>query len=272
MRELGVVNVDINVLGPLSARTSGLSITPTAAKPRKVLATLAVYANEVVPVTMLFDELWGEDIPRSATTTLQTYVFHLRNLIAGAERDPKDVLQTQPGGYLLRTHGGVVDALEFERLANAGHRAREAGDFQAASLDFRAALACWSGPVLVDVQRGEVLEVEAVRLQEARLSVLDRRIDADLRLGRHHELVGELTALVARNRGHEGLHAHLMVALYRSGRRGEAADVYRRLRTGLVAEVGLEPSPALHQLQRLILTGDPRLAAPDGADRFLQVG
>nr|QEO75105.1 transcriptional regulator, SARP family [uncultured bacterium] len=264
--------MDINVLGPLTARTAGISITPTAAKPRKVLATLAVYANEVVPVTMLFEELWGEDIPRSATTTLQTYVFHLRNLIGLAHSDPKDVLQTQPGGYLLKTDGGAVDALEFERLADAGHRAREAGDFHGAADKFREALACWNGPALVDVQQGDVLEVEAHRLHEARLSVLDRRIDADLRLGRHHEMVGELTALVARNRNHEGLCAHLMVALYRSGRRGEATDVYRRLRASLVNDLGLEPSPALHQLQRLILTGDPRLSVADDADRLLHVG
>ena len=208
--------MDINVLGPLTAREDGISITPTAAKPRKVLATLAVYANEIVPVTMLFEELWGEDIPRSATTTLQTYVFHLRNLIGLVCDDPKDVLQTQPGGYLLRTGDGTVDALEFERLAAGGHRAREAGDFRGAAEKFREALGCWNGSALVDVQQGDVLEVEAQRLNEARLSVLDRRIDADLRLGRHHEMVSELTALVARNRTHEGLCAHLMVALYRS--------------------------------------------------------
>nr|AGS49425.1 putative SARP family protein [uncultured bacterium esnapd4]QEO75011.1 omn36 [uncultured bacterium] len=264
--------MDINVLGPLTAREDGVSITPTAAKPRKVLAMLAVYANEIVPVTMLFEELWGEDIPRSATTTLQTYVFHLRNLIGLVCDDPKDVLQTQPGGYLLRTGDGTVDALEFERLAAGGHRAREAGDFRGAAEKFREALGCWNGAALVDVQQGDVLEVEAQRLNEARLSVLDRRIDADLRLGRHHEMVSELTALVARNRTHEGLCAHLMVALYRSGRRGEAADVYRRMRASLVNELGLEPSPALHRLQRLVLAGDQNLAAADDADWLLNVG
>jgi SARP family transcriptional regulator, regulator of embCAB operon len=266
--------VDIDVLGPLTARIAGVSITPSAAKPRKVLAMLAVHADEVVPVASLYEELWGEAVPRSAGTTLQTYVFHLRGLIGAAMKqaqvdgDPKAVLLTQPGGYLLR--GGVVDVKEFDRRALEGHRAREKGDFRAAARLFREALAYFRGEALVDVQAGPMLEVELDRLNEARLNVLDRRIDCDLRLGRHHELVGELTALVARNRMHEGLTAHLMVALYRCGRRGHAVEVYRRLRQNLVNELGLEPSPALHRLQRLILTADARLALPAEAEAQLE--
>jgi DNA-binding SARP family transcriptional activator len=252
--------VDIEVLGPLAVRIGGASVTPTGAKPRKVLALLAVNADQVVPVPDLFEELWADNVPRSAHTTLQTYILQLRNLIAAAaDGSPKRVLVTRPGGYMLDTAGGNVDVRDFERLAGLGHRAREAGDYVMASARFREALAVFSGPALMDVPVGPILEVETHRLREAQLNVLDRRIDADLRLGRHYELLSELTALVARNRTHEGLCAHLMVALHRSGRRGEAVDAYRRMRQSLVTQLGLEPSPALHQLQRLILSGDPRL-------------
>lgn len=264
--------MDIDVLGPLAAREGGVSVAPTAAKPRKVLAMLAVHADQVVPMASLFEELWGEDIPRSANTTVQTYILHLRNLIGTALsqsatselRDPKRILVTYPGGYLLDTMGGRVDVRDFDRLAMAGHRARELGDFESASKSFSEALTIWRGRALVDVQSGSLLEVEAHRLEEARLNVLDRRIDADLRLGRHHELLGELAGLVGRYRTHEGMHAHLMLALYRSGRRGEAIDVYRRLRTCLVNELGLEPSPSLRRLQHAILMSDPRLAEQGG--------
>jgi len=267
--------VDIDVLGPLVARQAGGSVVPTAAKPRKVLAMLTVHADQVVPMASLFEELWGEDIPRSANTTVQTYILHLRNLIGAAlaqaegPTDAKRVLVTYPGGYLLDTMGGRVDVRDFDKLAALGHRARELGDFEAASRNFTDALAIWRGRALVDVQTGSLLEVEAHRLEEARLNVLDRRIDADLRLGRHHELLGELAGLVGRYRTHEGLHAHLMLALYRSGRRGEAIDVYRRMRTGLVNELGLEPSPTLRRLQHAILMSDRRLTE-FGAETMLE--
>lgn len=258
--------MDIDILGPLVARESGASVVPTAAKPRKVLAMLTVHADQVVPMASLFEELWGEDIPRSANTTVQTYILHLRNLIGAAlagadgQKDAKRVLVTYPGGYLLDTMGGRVDVREFDKLAALGHRARELGDYEIASRHFTEALSIWRGRALVDIQTGPLLEVESHRLEEARLNVLDRRIDADLRLGRHHELLGELAGLVGRYRTHEGLHAHLMLALYRSGRRGEAIDVYRRMRTGLVNELGLEPSPSLRRLQHAILMSDRRLA------------
>ena len=260
--------MEIGLLGPLTVLLDGVAVQPSATKPRKVLATLAMYADQHVPTARLFEELWGGDIPRSANTTVQTYILHLRNLIGAAldqsdtdgRSDAKRVLVTYPGGYLLDTMGGRVDVREFDRLAALGHQAREMGDFEGASRHFNDALGIWRGRTLVDVHTGPLLEVESHRLEQARLDVLDRRIDADLRLGRHHELLGELVELVGRYRTHEGLHAHLMLALYRSGRPGEAIDVYRRLRTGLVNELGLEPSPSLRRLEHAILMSDRRLA------------
>ncbi|MEV8309133.1 AfsR/SARP family transcriptional regulator [Streptomyces flavidovirens] len=276
--------MDIDVLGALAVRENGISITPSAPKPRQVLALLALHADQVVPVASLIEELWGEQPPRSARTTLQTYVLQLRDLIStalehepeGAEpRTAKDVLVTSPGGYLLNTSGGTNDVREFERLAGTGYRAMDAGDFPAAARQLREALDLWTGAALADVHTGPQLEMEARCLEETRLCALDQRIEADLRLGRHRELLGELTVLVRRHRTHETLHGQLMLALHRSGRRSEALDVYQRLRNALVGELGLEPSAALRRLQRSVLMAGPEsLPGParDGAERHSRVG
>lgn len=274
--------MDIDVLGALAVRVNGISITPTAPKPRQVLALLALHADRVVPVSALMEELWDTTQPRSARTTLQTYVLQLRELItaalekgdregnggsAGERRTAKDVLVTTPGGYLLSSCGGRSDVRTFERLASMGYESMSAGDFPAAARQLSEALGLWSGSAFADVQAGTQLEMEIKRLDESRLCALEQRIEADLRLGRHRELLSELTVLVNRYRTHESLHAQFMLALYRSGRRGEALDVYQQLRTTLVRELGLEPSLALRRLQRSILTATPdsTVAAPDGS-------
>ncbi|MEU7555706.1 AfsR/SARP family transcriptional regulator [Streptomyces sp. NPDC044571] len=280
--------MDIDVLGALAVRENGVSITPTAPKPRQVLALLALHADQVVPVAALIEELWGGEPPRSARTTLQTYVLQLRALIAtalekgagaGAEspqdaesaredasRTAKDVLVTLPGGYLLNSGGGTLDVREFDRLAGMGYRAMDAGDFPSAARLLREALALWSGAAFADVQGGVQLDMETRRLEETRLCALDQRIEADLRLGRHRELLAELTVLVSRYRTHENLHGQFMLALHRSGRRGEALDVYQRLRATLVRELGLEPSSGLRRLQRSILMAGPENLAEVGAE------
>ncbi|MFD9125577.1 BTAD domain-containing putative transcriptional regulator [Kitasatospora sp. NPDC059571] len=260
--------MDIGVLGPCQVTQGGVSVVPTAVKPRKVLALLALHPDQVVSVPALVEELWDGDPPRSVQTTLQTYVLQIRNLITAAlarnpredlPLGPKSVLTTQPGGYLLDTHGGLDDAAEFERLAASGHRTMAAGDCATASTRFRQALELWRGPALVDVQLGPLLEVEVTRLEETRMSILSQRIEADLRLGRHHEILGELAGLAARYPTQEGLHAQFILALYRAGRRSGALEAYHRLRTLLGEELGLDPSPALQQLQAGMLASDPGL-------------
>ncbi|MFJ4862015.1 BTAD domain-containing putative transcriptional regulator [Streptomyces sp. NPDC088748] len=298
--------MDIDVLGALAVRENGISITPTAPKPRQVLALLALHADQVVPVSALIEELWAGEPPRSARTTLQTYVLQLRALIAGAlergtatatgpgagdddtptgtaagagagrvVRTAKDILVTLPGGYLLSSGGGTLDVREFDRLAGTGYRAMDAGDFPGAARLLREALALWSGPAFADVQGGIQLDMETRRLEETRLCALDQRIEADLRLGRHRELLAELTVLVTRYRTHENLHGQFMLALHRSGRRGEALDVYQRLRATLVRELGLEPSIALRRLQRSILMAGPESPAEahaePGGERLVRV-
>ncbi|MFI8213738.1 AfsR/SARP family transcriptional regulator [Streptomyces werraensis] len=276
--------MDIDVLGALSVRENGISVTPTAPKPRQVLALLALQADQVVPVRTLMDELWGERPPRSARTTLQTYVLQLRELISAAlrrdlentaGRTAKDVLVTLPGGYLLNTSDGTSDVREFERLAGLGYRAMDADDFAGAARHLRDALGLWTGGALADVQTGAQLEIETRRLEETRLCALDQRIEADLRLGRHRELLGELTVLVSRHRTHENLHGQLMLALHRSGRRSEALEVYQRLRNALVRELGLEPSAGLRRMQRSILMSGPEsvpVGAAVGSERLSRVG
>ncbi|MFF7357278.1 MULTISPECIES: AfsR/SARP family transcriptional regulator [Streptomyces] len=253
--------MDIEVLGGFAARLGSTRIVPTAPKPRQVLALLALNAGQPVPAAVLVEELWGARPPRSARTTLQTYVLRLRELIdsalpgaAGApRRTAKQVLVTLPGGYLLETGAGTLDFREFDRLSAEGYRAMEAGDHTGAARLLHAALALWTGPAFVDIQPGRHLEVQARRLEEARLCALDRRIEVDLLLGRHRELLPELTVLVERYHLHESLYRQFMLALYRAGRPGEALRVYQRLRGTLVRELGLEPSAPVQRLQQSIL-------------------
>ncbi|MEU6199653.1 AfsR/SARP family transcriptional regulator [Streptomyces sp. NPDC047061] len=265
--------MDIGLLGALNVRENGASIAPTAPKPRQVLALLALHADQVVSVPTLIEELWAGTPPRSARTTLQTYVLQLRELIAAALRrgaDPggaaarsaKDVLETLPGGYLLAAGGGGSDIREFDRLREQGGRAMDDGNLAGASGTLRQALDLWSGPPFADVPTGVHLGTEARRLEESRLFALDQRIEADLRLGRHRELLAELTVLTSRHPSHENLHAQFMLALYRSGRRGEALLAYQRLRTLLVRDLGLEPSARLRRLQQSILTATAENPGP----------
>ncbi|MFF3067864.1 BTAD domain-containing putative transcriptional regulator [Kitasatospora sp. NPDC057904] len=273
--------MEIRVLGALGVRVCGESVVPSAPKPRQVLALLALRADQVVPAGVLAEELWSGRPPRSARTTVQTYVLQLRDLIdkALAQADEpcaatcaKDVLVTSPGGYMLNTGGGTVDLHEFERLAGLGYRAMDGGDHALAARQLADALALWRGPALADVPLGGQLAVEAKRLEETRLCALDQRIEADLRLGRHRVLLAELTVLVDRYRTHESLHGQYMLALHRSGRRGEALEAYQRLRNTLVRELGMEPSAGLRRLQRTILLAGPERVEPDRPAAVPSVG
>ncbi|MFJ3964857.1 BTAD domain-containing putative transcriptional regulator [Streptomyces sp. NPDC090036] len=254
----------IQVLGPLSAEVNGGSIVPTAGKPRQVLSLLALYPGRVIPVPTLMEEIWGTQPPQSALTTLQTYILQLRRRLGtamgpGAPGGAKDVLATRHGGYLLQVPEESVDVHHYERLAREGQSAFESGDDRVSADRLRAALDLWRGPALVDVRVGPILDIEVLRLEESRLVTVERRIDADLRLGRHAELIAELTDLTARHPQHEGLHSQVMVALYRSGRQATALDVYRRLRGRLIEDLGVEPSPQLQRLHQAMLAVDPQL-------------
>ncbi|GAA3397980.1 AfsR/SARP family transcriptional regulator [Streptomyces roseoviridis] len=259
----------IRILGPLEAESDGVRAVPTAAKTRQILALLALHPGQLVPVSTLWEEVWGPVPPRSAHTTFQTYVLRLRRVLAtaldegGATPDAtgaaRRLLATGHGGYLLRVAEEDVDAFVFQRTARAGHAAFADGDSELASRLLRQALALWRGPALVDVRAGSALRIHAAALEESRLLATERRIDADLRLGRHTELLSELVELTERHPAHERLYAQAMVAFYRSGRQSAALDLYRRLRRRLIEDLGLEPAPQLQRLHQAMLAVDPRL-------------
>lgn len=256
--------MEIKILGPLEAVVNGVSIVPTASKPRQVFVMLALHAGQVVSVDALMDELWGDELPRSAATTLQTYVLQLRRRLEDALRtDPsrgaKDILRSRRNGYLLDATPQDIDVYAYERLVAEGRRAFDTGDPETASRLLSEALGVWRGPALNDVANGRRLAVEVVRLEENRLIVLEGRIEADLALGRHYSVLGELAVLTAQHPWHENLHAFYMIALYRAGRQWRALDVYQQLRETLVREFGLQPSRWLQQVQQAILKADPLL-------------
>ncbi|WP_330452901.1 MULTISPECIES: BTAD domain-containing putative transcriptional regulator [unclassified Streptomyces] len=261
--------VRFGILGPLEVSGGA----PAAAKLRGVLGTLLVRANEVVSVDALIDELWPDSPPRTAATTLQVYVSHLRKALrtAGPHHDRETLLTRRPG-YLARVTPDELDSTAFIGLARRGHQALNDGDFAAAADLQRRALALWRGPLLSDIPHGPLLEGAAVRMDEARTTALDERVRAELHLGMHRELVPELHELAAEFPLREEFHAHLMVALYRCGRQAEALRVFTRLRHTLVDELGIEPGPRSRRLQQLILAGDPALARPEPGPRPVAVG
>jgi len=262
---LDSTQISIQLLGPLSASSGIRAVTPNAAKQREVLALLALNAGRVVTVSTLIEELWGDRPPRSSATTLQTYIFHLRNSLAvdmPREQVASELLRTRHSGYLLECN---TDVEEFRRLARAGREAAETGDPLTVSDLLGQALDLWRGPALSDVRQGRILETEAASLEETRLGLLERRIQADLALHRHADILGELTMLVARHPMNENFAGLLMTALYRSGHVARALDAFQRLRTVLDDELGIDPSPRMQRLHQAILSGE----TADDMDTFL---
>ncbi|AQU68936.1 BTAD domain-containing putative transcriptional regulator [Streptomyces niveus] len=261
--------MEIGVLGPLIVSIDGTSVVPSAAKPRQMLALLAVNAGCDVNVTTLTEELWDSSPPSGPAGVVQTYVKQLRRAIADAlgpehKCAPKEVLSRSYAGYALNLPGPVLEANLFQQLTGRGLRALAGGDDETASELLGEALAMWRGQLLADVRIGPALRVELLRLEESRRSALEGRITADLRLGRHAEVIGELLALTERFPLQERLHGLLMLALYRCGRSWQALEIFRKLRASTSQELGIEPSLRVQKLHRAILAADPQLdlAAP----------
>lgn len=207
--------MEIEVLGPFRMFVGRASIVPSAAKPRTLLALLALFSGRLLPVSALLEEVWGTDRPRSAVTTLQSYVSQLRKVIGRVlpDRDPKLVLRTERGGYLLDWSAGWLDAAEFECLAASGLQSFAEHDYQTADLRFRDALVLWRGPMLENVPVGPLLSAEIARLQRSRLTVLHHRVECDLRRGRYQQAADELTDLIGRYPGYETFQRQFEVAV-----------------------------------------------------------
>jgi ABC-type transport system substrate-binding protein/DNA-binding SARP family transcriptional activator len=255
--------IDYRILGPLEVSANGRVIEVGGPKLRALLVILLLRANESVPRDVLVHELWGERPPVGAQHSLDVYVSRLRKSLDGAAAGP--VVVTRPGAYSLRLAEGQLDALRFEDLVGQGRAALAANAPDQAAEKLRAALDLWRGQALADLANGHGPRVEAVRLEELRLSATEDRIDLDLALGRHADLVGELEAMAAEHPLRERLHGQLMIALYRSGRQAEALEAYQAVRRTLVDELGLEPGPALRQLESVILRQDASLDLPGQA-------
>jgi DNA-binding SARP family transcriptional activator len=228
---------------------------------RTVLAVLLLNGNQATSIDRLVDAVWGEAPPVTARAVVHSYVSRLRALVKPDQRSPaRQPLLTVPTGYLLRVRPGELDLLEFERRVDRARQARAAGRSEDAATEFRAALALWRGPALAGLGAGR-LAAEARRLEERRMVTLEERIEQELRLGRHGEVIAELEALVATHPFRETLVGQLMLALFRSGRQGEALDAYQRTRQTMIEELGIEPGRALRQLQQDILKG--QLSTPE---------
>jgi DNA-binding SARP family transcriptional activator len=240
--------VDFRVLGPLEVRADDGPLLLGGVKQRALLALLLLNANRVVPRERLIDGLWGEEPPESAVKLVQLYVSQLRRLL------PAGTIVTRAPGYALQLESESIDVRRFERLTADA----QGGAPEIAAALLREALGLWRGPALADLDEAPFARLEAGRLEDLRLAALEERIEADLVLGRHAELVGELEKLIAERPHRERLRGQLMLALYRSGRQPEALQAYRDARAAL-DELGLAPGPGLRELERRILTQDAGL-------------
>ena len=244
--------MDFRILGPLEVEADAHVLPIGSRQPRALLTILLLDANRVVSRDRLMDALWGDEPPERATNALQVYVSQLRKALGA------DVIVTQRRGYLVHVADGELDLERFESLVAESRRLEPA----AAAPLLREALSLWRGEPLADLADVPYVERERRRLEELRLGALEARVDADLALGRHAELVPELESLVREHWLRERLRGQLMLALYRCGRQAHALEVYRSGRRLLDEELGLEPDDELQRLERAILNHDPSLNSP----------
>ena len=242
---------EFRILGPLEALLDGSPIDLGGQRQRALLAALLVHHGQVVSTDRLVDLLWGEQAPKTATTSLQNAVSQLRRALG------HDVVETRAPGYIFAADPAAIDAVRFETLLG---QARGAPAAERAQL-LRAALALWRGPALGDLAGEEFTQGEIRRLEELRLDALEERIAADIELGLHREVIGELETLAAATPLRERVCALRMLALYRSGRQAEALQAFRETRSAFVDELGIEPGAELQELHARILRQEAGLAA-----------
>ena len=249
--------MEFRILGPLEVLDDGRPVALPGGRGRALLALLILHAGEVVSADRLIDELWGESPPPTATTALQGLVSNLRKRLepARAGGEAPAVLRTVAPGYVLTIDPARVDSNRFRRLLEEARGAAAAER----SARLRRALSLWRGPALADFTYQPFAQREITALEELRLVAIEERVEADLALGRHGQLVAELEALVAEHPFRERVRGQLMVALYRAGRQAEALEVYRDARQALVEELGIEPGRGLRQLEQAILRQHPSL-------------
>jgi DNA-binding SARP family transcriptional activator len=259
--------MDFGILGPLEVRRDGVRIEIPGIRQRAVLAVLLLNANHVVSSDRLLNDVWGEDLPSAGATALRVRISQLR----GALAPDGEVIATRSPGYVINLEPGQLDVHRFERLLREGDLALAREDAAGAASALEEALALWRGPALADFPYEIFAQGPIRRLEELRMSAREQLIGAQLALGAHQRLLAELEELVSAHPLRERLWAHLMLALYRSGRQAEALEAYHRARRTLAEEVGIEPGPELRALEHSILNQAPELGGHVEAARPARV-
>jgi DNA-binding SARP family transcriptional activator len=254
--------VEFCLLGPLVVRSDGALLPIAQGKQRAVLAALLVRAGKVVPAHELTELIWEGAPPRSARVTLQNYVKRLRQALGDGGQAR---IRTRGPGYLIDARPGELDLHRFSALCGTGRAAVTQGEWDRAARQLRAALSLWRGQPFVDVSCPLLAARETPPLAELRMAAMEDRIDADLHLGRHAQVIPELQQLALAERLRERVHALLMRALYQAGRPADALAAYQAARQALVRELGLEPGAELRELHRRILIADPGLSPSAGS-------
>jgi predicted ATPase/DNA-binding SARP family transcriptional activator len=252
--------VEYRILGPLEMFHAGVSVVLGGPRHRALLAVLLVHAGEVVSAARLIHALWGDEPPKTASALLHVRIAELRGALRGGRPERSGGLLTRGSGYLLQIGRDELDAARFEELAATGRQALTGGDYQRASTFLREALALWRGPALADVADEPFARAEVTRLEALRVQAMEDRLEADLALGLHGEVVVELEGLVAEHPLRERFWCQFMLALYGAGRQGEALRAYQAVRELLIDRLGVEPGVELQRRHTAILRQDPALA------------
>lgn len=269
--------MEFKVLGPLSVLQRGVDLAPSAPKQRQMVALLLLNAGHVVSMGHFIDELWDGNPTPTAVASVHSYIMQLRRLVCdrpGDSRTPgtsRQRLITLDRAYRLEVRSGELDLDVFEDRARIGCATLARKEYRLAAAQLRAALDMWRAPALPDVITGPLLYPAVRAMEVTRLEILGQRIWADLHLGRHHELISELSALVCQHTTNEVFATQLMLALHRSGRRADALDTFHRHRSALREELGVTPPPRMHELYTDILTSHPRLEIPAGTPTRLSL-
>jgi DNA-binding SARP family transcriptional activator len=253
--------MEFRILGPLEVVEGGEPVALGTLKERLVLGVLLLHANEFVSRERLIDDLWGEAPPPTARKAVNVYLSQLRKALGRTGGAP---ITTASGSYSLRVEPDRLDAGRAQLLVASARECVSEGELETAAERFREALSFWRGPTLAGLQFEALGRDEAARLDELRLAAMMDRIDCDLALGRHEQVLGELNLLVREHPLRERLRAQQMLALYRADRQTEALDAYAQARHALVDDLGIEPSAALQRLQQAILRHDASLETPTG--------
>ena len=252
--------MDFGLLGPVEVRDGERLISLPSRQVRRLLVALLLTPNRVVSTDRLYEVLWGTQPPQSAANTLQTHVLHLRNVLEPnrERRNPGRYVERKDPGYVLTVADEDIDAMRFRTRFDQARDALERAPELAVTL-LTEALSLWRGEPLADFSFELFAQAAIVELTEQRIQALECRFDAELALGRHTALIGDLRELVREDPLRERLWAQLMVCLYRSGRQGEALAAFGEVRRHLVEQLGVEPSPPLSRLHHAILNHEPSL-------------